>query len=311
VATVDQAIGRLLLEAIEPRQLQLALAAADEVTSRHTRSHRAAELAAERARYDAERAERAFSLVEPDNRLVARTLETRWEARLAALAEAEAALATVRAAKPPLPERDRLLALAADLPRLWDAPQTSPRDRKRLLRTLIADITVLPEPDPTLARIGVRWHTGATDQLTVGRPGPGRTPPQALELVRRLGATTTDQELAAQLNAAGLRTGKGKPFTPSRVHLIRESYQIRAPRTVPLREGEITVPDAAHRLGVSASAIYYWLDHGQLPARQAPSGRWCIPWNPDTEVAYRARVAASFRLKPRPQRVVDEPSARS
>ena len=306
VQTVDQAVSRLLLQAVEPQQLQLALAAAEEVTSRHTRSHRAAELAVERARYDAERAERAFSLVEPDNRLVARTLEARWEARLAALAEAEAALASVRAAQPPLPERDRLLALAADLPRLWEAPQTSPRDRKRLLRTLIADVTLLPEDDPTLARIGVRWHTGATDQLTVTRPGPGRTPSPALELIQRLGATTTDDVLAAQLNAAGVRTGKGKPFTPAAVHRVRGTYQIRAPRTVPLREGEITAPDAAHRLGVSASAIYYWLDHGQLPARQAPSGRWCIPWNPQTEALYRHKAAASFRLKPRTQPAAEE-----
>src|SRR6266545_7149874 len=110
-ATVDQAVGRLLLEAVTPQQLQLALAAADEVATRHTRTHRAAELAVERARYEADRAERAFSLVEPDNRLVARTLESRWEAKLAALAEAEAALQTARQAKPPLPDRDQLLAL--------------------------------------------------------------------------------------------------------------------------------------------------------------------------------------------------------
>jgi hypothetical protein len=129
----------------------------------------------ERVRYDADRVERAFCNVEPENRLVARTLEIRWKAKLAALAEAEAALATARAAKPPLPERDALQALAADLPGLWDSPTTSPRDRNQLLRTLIADITLLPETDPQVVRIGVRWHTGAADELTVGRSGPGRT----------------------------------------------------------------------------------------------------------------------------------------
>jgi len=273
-ATVDQAVGGLLLAAVGPEQLVLALAAAEEVADRHTRSHRAAELAAERARYEAARAERAFSLVDPDNRLVACTLEARWEAKLAALAEAEAALQTAQASTPPLPEPDRLLALAADLPRLWHAPQTSPRDRKRLLRTLIADVTVIPQDDPALVRIGVRWHTGAT---------------------------TTDEALAAKLNAAGLHTGKHRPFTATAVHRVRAAHQLRAPRTVPLREGEITVPDAAARLKVSASAVYYWLSNGQLPARQAPSGRWCIPWDPKTEAAYRAQVAASFRLKPRTQ----------
>jgi hypothetical protein len=77
---------------------------------------------------------------------VARSLEARWEARLAALADATDALALARAAVAPLPSRADVEALVADLPRLWEAPTTSARDRKRLLRTLVADVTVLPEP---------------------------------------------------------------------------------------------------------------------------------------------------------------------
>ena len=140
------------------------------MTSRHQRISRAAELAVERARYEADRAERAFSAVEPENRLVARSLEARWEAKLTALAEAGQALEDARDALPPLPGRAELEKLAADLPALWHAPATSARDRKRLLRTLIADVTLLPEPDPGMVRIGIRWHTGATDELRVGRP---------------------------------------------------------------------------------------------------------------------------------------------
>src|SRR5258708_7722683 len=108
----------------------------DAVADRHHRIGRAAELAVERARYEADRAERAFQAVEPENRLVARTLETRWEATLAALGEAEQALAAAREALPSLPDRAELERLAADLPALWQAPTTSSRDRKRLLRTL-------------------------------------------------------------------------------------------------------------------------------------------------------------------------------
>jgi DNA invertase Pin-like site-specific DNA recombinase len=296
--TVDDAVAALLLKAVTPAQLALALAAADEVAQRHTRSHRAAELAVERARYDADRAERAYGLVEPENRLVARTLEARWETALAALADAEAALATARQARPPLPDRAGLEALAGDLPTLWQDPATSPRDRKRLLRTLVADVTVLPEPDPERCRIGVRWHTGATDILTVARRGPGRTSAEAVDLIRRLGATTTNDVLAERLNAAGLRTGRGHRFTPWAVERVRVAHQIWAPRTVPLRDGEISVLDAARQLGISRSAIYDWLNKGQLPGRQAPSGRWCIPWDPQTQDLYRQKVAASFRLKP-------------
>jgi len=296
-STVDESVARLLLDTVTPEQISLALAAADEVAGRHTRTHRAAELAVERARYDADRAERAFTLVEPDNRLVARTLEQRWETRLAALVEAEAALLTAQAAKPPLPDRDSLTALAADLPRLFNDPATSPRDRKRLLRTLVADITVLPDPDLAGCRIGVRWHTGATDEITLPRAGPGRTPQAALDLIRAHGAARTSAVLAAELNAAGLRTGKGHPFTPAAVARIRDTYTVPAPRTVPLHDGEISVQQAAAELGITADAITNWLRHGQAPARKAASGRWAIPWDPATEAIYRQKVTASFRLK--------------
>ena len=107
---------------------------------------------------------------------MARTLESRWETRLATLAVTEAALATAKATKAPLPAKDSLQALVADLPRLWHAETSSPRDRKRLLRTLIADIALLPQPDPDTIRVGVRWHTGATDDLTIARPGPAVPP---------------------------------------------------------------------------------------------------------------------------------------
>ena len=299
-STVDEAVTALLLNTITPEQISLALAAADEVVERHSRTHRAAELAVQRARYEADRAERAFSNVEPENRLVARTLESRWEARLAALAEAEAALATAKATKPPLPARESLQSLAADLPRLWHAETTRPRDRKRLLRTLIADVTLLLEIDPHTIRVGVRWHTGATDELTIPRPGPGRTPPEALEMVHRYGATRTSAEIAEMLNAAGLTTGKGKPFTAGGVARVREAHKILGPRTVAVQHGEVSVKDAAAQLGIPADAVYNWLRLSQVPGRRGPSGRWCIPWDPATQEIYQQKVADSFRLNPIP-----------
>jgi hypothetical protein len=191
---VDAAVTGVLLAALTPEHVGLALAAADQVTDRCQRVSRAAELAAERARYEADRAERALDAVEPENRLVARNLETRWETKLAALAQAEQALEAARESLPPLPGRADLEQLAADLPALWHAPTTSAKDRKRLLRTLIADVTMLPEPEHTKVRIGIRWHTGATDELSLDRPlppGPAkRSPSAAVDLVRRLGPST-------------------------------------------------------------------------------------------------------------------------
>jgi DNA invertase Pin-like site-specific DNA recombinase len=299
-ACVDAAVACALLNAITPEQVALALAAADQVAGRHQRAGRAAELAVERARYEADRAARAFHQVEPENRLVARNLEARWEDRLAALAEAEQAAAAVQEALPPLPSRSDLEKLAADLPRLWDAPTTSARDRKRLLRTLIADVTLLPEPDQAKVRIGVRWHTGATDELTVKRPlppGPAkRSPSPAVEMVRRLGPVTRTDDLAGQLNAAGLTTGHGRPFDVKAVQWIRHAYHIPAPG--PYADGEISVAEAARRLGCSTGVIYYWIGAAQLDARRGPGSRLCITWHDRVEAACRRRIAESGHLTP-------------
>ena len=298
--TVDDAVAGVLLDALTPEQVALALAAADEVTGRHQRISRAAELAVERARYDAGRAERAFCQVEPENRLVARSLEARWEDRLAALAEAEQALEAAADALPPLPGRAELEKLAADLPALWHAPATSSKDRKRLLRTLIADVALLPETDRSKARIGIRWHTGATDELTVARaihPGTARrSPSPAVELVRRLGPVTPTADLAAQLNAAGLTTGNGRPFDVKAVQWIRHAYQIPAPP--PYAASEISVAEAARRLGCSPSVIYYWIESAQLDARRGTGSRLCITWNDRVEAACRQRITSSGHLSP-------------
>jgi len=280
-ATVDNAVAGMLLDALTPEQVALALAAADEVAGRHQRVSRAAELAVERARYDADRAERAFCACEPENRLVARSLEARWEARLAFLAEAEQALQAASESLPPLPGRAELEKLAADLPALWRAPATGSKDRKRLLRTLIADVTVLPEPDQAKVRIGIRWHTGATDELRVARavhPGTAkRSPSPAVEMIRRLGPVTPAAELAGQLNAAGLATGHGRPFDVKAVQWIRHAHHIPAPAAY--ADGEISVAEAARRLGCSTSVVYHWIHTGQLTARRSSGSRLCIPWD--------------------------------
>ena len=170
---------------------------------------------------------------------------------------------------PPLPGRAELEKLAADLPGLWHAPTTSHKDRKRLLRTLIADVTLLPEPDQHKARIGIRWHTGATDELAVARaahPGTAkRSPSPAVEMVIRLGPTTPTAELADQLNAAGLTTGTGAPFDVKAVQWIRHAYHIPAPN--PYADGEISVAEAAHGSAAAPASS----TTGSRPANSPPA----------------------------------------
>lgn len=305
--TVDDAVTERLLDALNPEEVALALAAADEVADRRARSTRAAELAVERARYEAERAERAFHACEPDNRLVARSLETRWEQRLAALADADKALAQAQATAPPLPSRAELEALTIDVSRLWHAPSTAPRDRKRLLRTLIADVTLLPEPDRAKARIGIRWHTGAADELVVvRRPNVieyRRADPEAIDLARRLGATHANAELAAQLNHAGHLTAGGRPFTSASIASLRHYHHIPAPGVA---AGELTATHVAHRLGVSDNTVYDWIHAGFLPARRGLGGRLYVPFNHDVEKACRERIAASSHIA---KNITSEPAA--
>lgn len=294
--TIDAVAADALLKAVDPDQVALALAAAGEVTARRERSVRAAELAAERARYDADRAERAFLACEPENRLVARTLEARWEARLGDVADAEAALAAQRSARPELPAPEQLAATAADLPALWASPATSDRDRKRLLRALLADVTITPSADePSRILVGLHWKSGACQQVAATRRKNAiqlrSTDPAAIELARRTGPHMDNAALAAALNDAGHRTGTGQPFDATAAGNLRNYHRIPYPGL--LEDGELTPRQVAGLAGVSTGTVHYWINSGYLAARRGPAGRWCIPFPPHVEQACRDRAASS------------------
>ena len=295
---VDELVAHRLLEALAPEEIALALAAADEVADRRARSTRAVELRVERARYEAVRAERAFHACEPDNRLVARSLETRWEQKLRELAEAEAELAEQN--KPaPAPSREELEALARDLPRLWAADSTTERDRKRLLRTMIADITITSKPTGPELQVGIRWRSGAAEQRTVERPKTRqeviRTPAEAIELTRRLAATHTNAQIAEQLNAAGLMAGTGGPFAAKHVQWIRWRHEVPYPTTY-ARDGELTVTQIAERFGISDGTVYAWISTGKLAARRGPANRLYITFDQAVEERCRQLIGNSVHL---------------
>ena len=305
-ATVDQLVAGRLLQVLGPDEVALALAAADEVTERRQRSTRASELALERAGYEADRAERALLACEPENRLVARSLESRWEAKLAAVAEAEAALAVTRAAVPALPPHAELEALATDLPALWAAPTTSAKDRKRLLRTLVADVTLTSQVAGDEISIGIRWRSGASEHIVTRRPRPQyevvRTPSRATQFVIERGPLLSNQELVAELNRAGFKTGMGRPFDTNAVQWVRYTY--RVPSASVFHSGELSVAEVATRLGISTGAVYDWIAWGHLAARRTPTGRLCIAFSTDVEADCRKRVADSRHIKLTSQKVL-------
>ncbi len=304
--TVDQVVASRLLQVLGPEEVALALAAADEVTERRRRSTRASELALERAQYDADRAERALLACEPENRLVARSLESRWEAKLAAVAEAEVALVVTQAAMPTLPPRAELEALASDLPALWNASTTSAKDRKRLMRTLVADVTLTCQLGGDEVSIGIRWRSGASEHIVTHRPPPQfvttRTPSKATEFIVQRGPTLTNQELVAELNAAGFKTGMGRPFDVNAVQWVRHIRRVPTPS--PFQVGELSVDEVAVRLGINAGAVYHWIECGQLAARRTSTGRLCVAYTPEVEAACRKRVENSCHMKPTSQKLL-------
>ncbi len=207
----------------------------------------------------------------------------------------------------PLPARDELEALAADLPRLWNASTTSDKDRKRLLRTLIADVTLTSQVPQVgnQVRIGIRWRSGATDEIVATRPAPYRsaTSGQVLELIKRL-VGHSDQEIAAELAAAGLCTGSGQPFDVTAVRWARHVHRIPSAHadTAP---GELTIPQVAARLQVGVSAIYHWVQAGRLlPSRRTASGRHRIMFSAEIEQACRQMIAGSARVHSQTQRTL-------
>lgn len=290
---VDELVARRLLETVAPEEIALALAAADEVADRRSRSTRAVELRVERARYEAARAERAFHACEPENRLVARSLETRWEQKLGELAE-QTALA-------PKPSREQIEQLARELPKLWAAKSTSEKDRERLLRARIADVTITSQPTGPEPQVGIRWRSGASEQHTVQRPKTRaevvRTPAEAVELTRQLAITHTNAQIAEQLNQTGITTSSGGPLAADHVQWIRWGHKIPNPASW-ARDGELTVSELAERLGVSGGTVYDWIRTGKITARRGPANRLYIPYGPDVEQECRELITNSVHQHP-------------
>jgi hypothetical protein len=237
---IDAAVATHVLGALPLENLDLALAVLAQMEADARALDRQWQLQLERARYEAQRAARQFAAVEPENRLVARTLERRWHEKLQqveALEQAYAEARRVQRLEVSPEERQQILRLAADLPAVWQAPTTTQADRKALLRLLVKQSALTPvEGSPRQPQVQVLWHTHATTALWVPRPSKRerlRTPSEVVETITTLAAGRTDDAIAAALNARGLPSSRGQPFTAAAVAWIRYKYQIRKPGSDP------------------------------------------------------------------------------
>jgi hypothetical protein len=270
---LDERVAEVFLAALAPASLEATLAALEE-TERSWQAERAQrELMVEHARFEAERARRQFDRVEPENRLVARTLERSWEEHLGEVAQREAELARFVTNRPnPLnaEERTWLERSGADLQAVWTAATTSHRDRKQLLRCLIQEVVVTADRERVIADLTIVWVGGAVTHLTsrLNRVGQHRrvAPAKALDLLGRLGPHYTDEQIAFILNAKHLRTGQGNTFTARRVAPLRARLGLPSPtpgeRTFEEGPEWKEVDQAAADFGVSPDTIRRWAREG-------------------------------------------------
>ena len=286
---LDEAVQALFFEAIQPARLEAVLTALVDLERERQTLERQWQLTLERAQYGARLAQRQYDAVDPENRLVARELETRWNAALADVVTLEQEYAAVcRTELAPLTdaEQEAVRRLAEDLPAVWSADTTTMVDQKRLLRLAIQEVTVTVQVgQPREAQVTILWSGGVTTTHEVCCPPVGWhcvTDAAVVERLRELAQRLPDYEIADLLNSEGSRTQTGKSWTYQRVQSIRKQHQI--PTACPLDpeagrvrgDGRITSREAAERLGVSPGLISVWITQGVLDSRQrtARSYRW-------------------------------------
>ena len=248
---IDRAIGAEVIERLQPLGIEAAIGAMEAHQVEQSEKRRQVALALEQARYEVARARRQYDAVDPDNRLVAAELERRWNERLRTVRTLEAdqeALAAGAQTTLTATDRERLLALGADLARAWHSPGATPATRKRIIRTLIEEIVVRVEADAL--SLVIRWAGGDHTPLRVRKNRAGQhrwgTDADVVELVTVLARQMPDQAIAAVLNRAGKRTGRGNSWTRARVCVLRNHRRIPPYREGERAErGELTLEEAA------------------------------------------------------------------
>jgi DNA invertase Pin-like site-specific DNA recombinase len=286
---VDRAVSAEILTAVAPHAVEAALLAAERAAQAGDELRQAVAQELEAASYDVRLAARRYEAVDPDKRLVARTLEARWEAALERERQVREWLSALEAAAAvrPAVDRERLFALAQDLTTVWNAPATDMRHKQRLVRLLIEEIVT--DVDDREVVLIIHWVGGRHTEIRVARVRGGRYPenrhPSAVEALRQLGGRWPDRELAVTLNRMRCRGEHGTPWTTVRVRELRERLGIPAFAPDATRPATISASAAAERLSICIASVHRLIRTGVLPAVQVmPSAPWEIPLDAlDTE----------------------------
>ncbi|RXS81496.1 recombinase family protein [Streptomyces sp. TM32] len=303
-AVVDAAVGELLVTALTPHAVQAALAVADELAARVDEADTLRAAAVQRAQYQADLARRRYLAVDPDNRLVATSLEADWNAALRELAEATETYQKNTAASTGVlddAQRTRISALAGDFPRLWSDPDTPDRERKRLVRLLVADVTLVRADQIT---IHVRLPGG--QEHTLVRPLPlaswqiRQTPPEIVATIDALLNDHTDGQIAAILTERGHLSGTGQPLTAGIVKHIRKAYDLRSHPQRLADLGLVSLREMARGLNLHTNTVKKWRDAGLLTGRIANDKGEFFYYPPGPDLA-RPRIGRPPRQRPAPE----------
>jgi len=294
---VDAAVTRTFLDAIQPAHLEVALATLDGLEAQARQIAQQWHRRLERAQYEADLARRRFLAVEPENRLVARSLEREWNEKLAGVEQLERDYAALPQRGPRVlspEERQQILALVSDLPAVWHAQTTTHVERKQLVRFLIKDVTLTRRA--TTIQVAIRWQTHACTTFELPRPlrscDARRTSPAVLARIRELAASHTDHQIATVLNQDGYTAGLGGAFTGAKVQWIRWKYALPRPHPSrpdqPRGDGRYSARTAAALLNVDVSTIAEWCNAGRLESLQeAPHHPRWITLTPEHIAALR------------------------
>lgn len=293
---IERAVADAFLTAITPAAIEATRLSVEQLRANHDAALSQWRLEVERARYEAERAERRYRTVEPENRLVARGLETEWENRLRDLAAAEVELRRREQQRPnslSLAQLQTLQRLGSDIGQVWTATTTTDRDRKELVRSLLEEVIFHLKRAEGHAHLTLRWRGGAITTLNIPVPkfkpmGP-RTDEDTLSLLRRLAALYPDEVIAGILNRQGRKTAMGERFTANQVGSLRRYRDIpryQPPSTAP--DGElVSIRKAAQILSMNTSSIHRWLADGFIAGEQVTPG---APWQIRITDELRARI---------------------
>jgi len=300
---IDKPVVTRLLEVVEPKQIEIAIKAFEELERRENAVDNQWRMKIQRAAYEVDLAQRRYENVDPANRLVAATLERQWNDAIARAEEVKRESVLHRSNKPTVPtdaQKNDLLSLAKNFRSVWNAPTTQAKDRKRILRLLLKDITIERLPHAKQIVLHLRWQGGACEDIPISIPPTYsdriRYPDKMIDKVRVLSKDLSDHQIVSELNKEGVVSATGKRFTPSMIKWIRYKHQIPGP-VLSLPE-ELTVHQVATKFAVSRNVVYYWIERNVVAVRRPKGGaQYWIRLSPQKEQELAQWVKNSVKLQ--------------